>query len=171
MLDPIGTTLTSKLDGDEIVKAGLQGGEAASTLRLRFLVVPESARGEPAEHMWRLILTPLDRHVHESLPIEVRADAVMGLTQKGAPPADIDLSRWEGYDFGVSRRHLQLRPSEKSLYVIDLNSTNGTHVNGLPIGPSWAHALSTGDILTVGMLNLRITLLAMPRLDMMSQLG
>lgn len=170
MLDQV-NGLTSRLDGDDIIKAGLQGGEAANTLRLRFLVVPETMRGQPAQNIWRLILTPLDRHVHESLPIEVRGDAVMGISQKGTFEADIDLTRWEGYDFGVSRRHVQLRPSEKSLYVIDLNSTNGTHVNGLPIGPSWAHALSTGDILTLGMLNLRVTLLAMPRMDLISQLG
>jgi len=170
MINPTSSP-TSKLSYDDIIKAGLQGGEASNTLRLKFLVVPESARGEVAKHVWRLILTPLDRHVHESLPVEVRGDAVMGINKAGGAEPDIDLSRWDGYDFGVSRRHVQLRPSEKSLYVIDLNSTNGTHVNGLPIGPSWAHALSTGDILTVGMLNLRITLLAMPRLDMISQLG
>jgi len=171
MLEIVNPNLTGKLDQEEIERAGLEAGNASDTLRLRFHVVPESSRGQSVEHVWRVILSPLDRGVRDALPIEVRADAVVGVNLEGSPDVDIDLSRWDAYEQGVSRRHVQFRPAEKNLYVIDLDSTNGTHVNGLPIGPSWAHALSTGDILTLGMLNLRVTLLAMPRVDPLSQLG
>jgi adenylate cyclase len=67
-----------------------------------------------------------------------------GVTQLGrADENDIVLSG----DL-ISRRHARLRLSGDQLFVEDLNSRNGTRVNGEPVeGP---RVLRSGDILTVG---------------------
>ncbi|SHJ95911.1 FhaA domain-containing protein [Desulforamulus aeronauticus] len=50
-------------------------------------------------------------------------------------------------DTGVSRRHAQVEKIGGRYWLTDLNSTNGTFVNGLPIDKM---ELSTGDVITVG---------------------
>lgn len=54
-------------------------------------------------------------------------------------------------DANVSRRHAQLRRDGELLYLIDLGSTNGTFVNGVPIRH---HRLSDGDVIKIGMTSL-----------------
>ncbi len=51
------------------------------------------------------------------------------------------------FDTGMSRRHFQVEIRAGNVIVSDLNSTNGTFVNGQRIQKS---ALATGDILTAG---------------------
>jgi two-component system response regulator AtoC len=48
----------------------------------------------------------------------------------------------------VSRRHASIRVDDGQLHIADLGSHNGTRVNGEPVGAS--HALSSGDVATVG---------------------
>jgi pSer/pThr/pTyr-binding forkhead associated (FHA) protein len=54
----------------------------------------------------------------------------------------------------VSRLHCQLTASEDSLQVKDLNSTNGTFVNGKRVKTA---ALNEGDRLSVGRLELMVS--------------
>jgi hypothetical protein len=55
-------------------------------------------------------------------------------------------------DTNVSRRHAEIRRDGDSFMVVDLGSTNGTRVNGIPVH---SHRLSSGDIVTVGTTSLR----------------
>ncbi len=48
----------------------------------------------------------------------------------------------------VSKEHARIEPGVDGLRIIDLGSTNGTHLNGRPVGG--ALALRSGDILNVG---------------------
>ena len=50
-------------------------------------------------------------------------------------------------DSGVSRRHAQIEKVGGRYWLTDLNSTNGTFVNGLPIEKT---ELTTGDVITAG---------------------
>lgn len=50
-------------------------------------------------------------------------------------------------DSGISRRHAQIEKIGGRFWVTDLNSTNGTSVNGLPIEKK---ELTSGDVITVG---------------------
>ncbi|WP_334144253.1 DUF3662 and FHA domain-containing protein [Rhabdothermincola sp.] len=50
-------------------------------------------------------------------------------------------------DANVSRRHAEIRPRGDGFVVIDLGSTNGTRVNGVPVSE---RELRDGDELTVG---------------------
>ncbi|EHB48668.1 Forkhead-associated protein [Mycolicibacterium rhodesiae JS60] len=55
----------------------------------------------------------------------------------------------DGYD-NVSRRHARISLEAGSVFVEDLDSTNGTTVNGAHIAPRHRTAVALGDILGFG---------------------
>jgi hypothetical protein len=55
-------------------------------------------------------------------------------------------------DTSVSRRHAEIRPSSDGWTVVDLGSTNGTRVNGVPVTE---RRQADGDTITVGDATLR----------------
>lgn len=57
-------------------------------------------------------------------------------------------------DARVSRRHAQLWNNGGQFAVLDQGSTNGTFVNGVPV--TGTHPLKSGDILSLGGLELRL---------------
>jgi pSer/pThr/pTyr-binding forkhead associated (FHA) protein len=61
-----------------------------------------------------------------------------------SPEADINIS----YDDYCSRKHASIRILNNKFVIEDLNSTNGTYVNGKKIEGEWM--LSDGDIITFG---------------------
>lgn len=81
-----------------------------------------------------------------------RADAVSGFFP------DIDLTPHGALDNGVGRRHLRLFVQGSQLMVEDLDSTNGSFVNGQKLAPRQPQALNNGDELRLGRLNLRVQL-------------
>lgn len=109
---------------------------------------------------WRVVLVPEDGG--QPRPYEIRGDAVLGSHLGEDNPPDIDVTDWQGYEHGVSRRHLMLRPGTHKLFIMDLRSTNGTHINGLPLGVGWAYALHSGDLITAGTLHMRIQIVEQP---------
>src|SRR5437868_9299803 len=52
-------------------------------------------------------------------------------------------------DSSVSRRHAEVRLGDDGWFVRDLESTNGTYVNGVRIGPG-EHPLRARDVLQFG---------------------
>jgi len=51
---------------------------------------------------------------------------------------------------GISRVHCSIRSGEASVFLRDLGSTNGTHVNGQPVRAREDVPLRTGDLVAVG---------------------
>ncbi|MBN1679576.1 MAG: FHA domain-containing protein [Anaerolineae bacterium] len=72
----------------------------------------------------------------------------------GAPDNLIDLSQHNAQTHGVSRAHCQLRPKNNRLYVADLNSTNGTYLNGVKLNPHREYLIAHGDRLIMGTLHI-----------------
>lgn len=66
---------------------------------------------------------------------------------------DIDLTRFDGIDMGVSRRHAALVRYKDVVHIIDLKSMNGTFVNGERLVPDNPHPLSDGDKVGIANLN------------------
>jgi hypothetical protein len=75
--------------------------------------------------------------------------------------AHLDLSKFQGEDLGVSRRHAQLRydPQDKTVRLTDMRSANGTYVNGQKLHPGEVRVLRHGDRLRLGKLEIGITIL------------
>jgi predicted amidophosphoribosyltransferase len=63
---------------------------------------------------------------------------------------DIDMTPHGGEEGGVSRRHAQLLHEGDAWFVVDLNSTNGSYVNGTEIAPSARVPLQDGDRIGLG---------------------
>ncbi|HLY27019.1 MAG TPA: FHA domain-containing protein, partial [Aggregatilineales bacterium] len=73
--------------------------------------------------------------------------------------AQLDLEEYSGFDKGVSRTHARLVREDKSVFIEDLGSSNGTFVNGRDIGAHQSYSLSNGDELRLGELRITIYLL------------
>jgi hypothetical protein len=69
---------------------------------------------------------------------------------------DIDLTQDGGATHGVSRQHACIYQGNNGTYVEDINSTNGTFVNGERLSPLQTYPLQHGDVLRLGQLELQI---------------
>lgn len=76
------------------------------------------------------------------------------LIGRGTPQSDqipdIDLSAYGGGQSGVSRLHARLVHEGGQWYLEDLNSTNGTCVNGQPVLPGQLTVLEEDDVIQLG---------------------
>jgi pSer/pThr/pTyr-binding forkhead associated (FHA) protein len=84
--------------------------------------------------------------------------SVVTPTVIGRAEADVNLNPFGAEELGVSRHHLEIVPLEKHLMIRDLNSTNGTFLNGVPCEPKQAYMLRSNDRLRLGRLELLVTL-------------
>lgn len=93
--------------------------------------------------------------------IELNDDVLLGREQ--FVPGFVELFQVaDPEQYGVSRRHALLRPTESKLYLIDLGSTNGTWINGHSIGVNMPYSLSNGDMVRLGRLEFTIHILNHP---------
>jgi pSer/pThr/pTyr-binding forkhead associated (FHA) protein len=68
---------------------------------------------------------------------------------------DIDLTLYGGVEAGVSRRHAKItRLGEDRYYIMDLSSTNFTHINGEKLEAFEPKVLADGDEIFLGTLKL-----------------
>jgi pSer/pThr/pTyr-binding forkhead associated (FHA) protein len=89
--------------------------------------------------------------------------AIIGRSDAPMSIADIDLTECKiDNKSAISRRHAVIEWVDRKLQIIDLDSTNGTFVNGkqlLPAAskqPSNPEILKTGDIIKLGNLELEV---------------
>ncbi len=93
----------------------------------------------------------------ELLSLVGRDNYTLGRSISGqAVVPDVDLDRYEAYDAGISRMHAELRIAEDGVYVVDLDSSNGTIVNGKRIAAQEPEPINHGDILQLGRLRLQV---------------
>ena len=84
------------------------------------------------------------------IPLHDIDQAVIGRSDGAGTPI-IDLTpHGGGQGHGVSRRHAQVTVLGSQVVILDLNSTNGTHVNGKPISTKTPVPLADGDTVDVG---------------------
>lgn len=62
----------------------------------------------------------------------------------------VDLSPHSGYEMGVSRFHAMIVTLDNRVTIKDLNSLNGTRINGAMLEPSKEYLLDHGDKITFG---------------------
>ena len=75
---------------------------------------------------------------------------------------DLDYAPYGAMRHGVSRRHALVKPGERTLYLIDQSSTNGTWVNGQRLLPGREFPLSDGDIIELGALRMTLRIVQSP---------
>lgn len=84
----------------------------------------------------------------------------------------VDLGGIIEQEGGVSREHVCIQKIDNQVFVCDLNSTNGTHLNGSELFPMRNYILKNGDILKLGKVSVEIRLKKEPhRIDEESPKG
>ncbi|MCU0512601.1 MAG: FHA domain-containing protein [Anaerolineae bacterium] len=97
-------------------------------------------------------------HVRETgalLETSARAPLTIG-RRNTTMPVDIDLTEFNAIEMGISRNHVRIQPAGNMLMAVDLNSINGTTLNGVAMKANRAYELRDGDILKTGRLHLRV---------------
>lgn len=69
---------------------------------------------------------------------------------------DVDLTEYSAAEHGISRVHAVIDCTRTGLHVTDLDSRNGTFVNGEKVHPYNAHILRHGDTIRLGSLALDV---------------
>jgi hypothetical protein len=155
---------TTNREGELIcVNCGiLLAKQAPTTIHLP-LPMPLSASGlltrslEPAGNSTLLTLEASE-HVYE-IPATNGTSVLMGRNNTALTPAAmsvLDLVEAGGVGLGVSRRHALIWCDDSNFFVKDLDSTNGTYLNGRRLRPREQHLLVSGDVLRLGALEVRV---------------
>jgi hypothetical protein len=89
-------------------------------------------------------------------PIAFRMEQefVLGRGEDSKSEPRVDLTDYEGFETGVSRRHAVIKVFEDKYILIDLNSSNGTWLNGDRLLPDKPHDLPSGGVIQLGRLKL-----------------
>lgn len=66
----------------------------------------------------------------------------------------LDLSDFDGFKMGLSRRHAMIRQTESGYEIIDLSSTNGTWLNDKRLEPYTPYPLPSGSRLHLSRIRL-----------------
>ena len=74
----------------------------------------------------------------------------------GTKNVDIDLTEFGPEVKGVSRVHAEFQVRGGKLYVIDLESSNGTYLKGNRIDPNQAVEVPSGSVLSFGALHVQV---------------
>jgi hypothetical protein len=81
----------------------------------------------------------------ETVIMAVEDRVVIGRAMEGDTSIGFDLTPHGAYHFGVSRMHAIMTMNDGFLYLEDLNSTNGTRINGFQVTPKQKYRLRDGD--------------------------
>lgn len=119
---------------------------------------------------------PLDKHrpwviefrvVGTASTMQVRVGDTMvigrGDNASGFTP-EVDLTSFDAFAKGVSRKHALITIKDQRLMVRDLNSTNGTRLNNVICKPGEEYRLRHGNELMFGTLRIQISFSVVPAL-------
>ena len=101
-----------------------------------------------------------------TIQVQVRESMLIGRSdaeQQVFP--EIDLVPFNAFAHGVSRRHALIEIQDSRLFIKDLGSTNGTHLNGVQLKAHEPYRLRHGDQIMLGQLKLQVLFAVVPMHD------
>jgi CheY-like chemotaxis protein len=105
-----------------------------------------------------------------TLQTKVRESMVIGRSDSDQHIfPEIDLLPYNAFAMGVSRKHAEIEIHEGRLYLKDLNSTNGTRLNNVPLQAHQRYRLRHGDQIMVGQLRMQVLFAVVPAHDITSR--
>lgn len=113
---------------------------------------------------WRLLMQ-IGGQNQTTVGIEVKDRILLGRSDPiGNFYPDLDLTPYGGQEGGVSRRHAVIIQDHENqtLYLEDLNSTNGTRINGFTLEARRRYRLRDGDEIEVGRLQIVLRFVRSP---------
>ncbi len=124
---------------------------------------PPTPTGPLSSTPWRLLVQILNEG-QTTVGLEVTDEIVIGRSDPNASfKPQLDLTPYGGHSGGVSRRHAVIRQKENALFLEDLNSTNGTRLNGGELRPGQQYRLRHGDEIELGDIKLAIRFIQTPQ--------
>ena len=98
------------------------------------------------------------RNANEPLAIPRTGKVMLGRTEDNSMSAtpDITLNNYNAEDLGVSRLHAALDTSVSPPTITDLDSFNGSFINGQQLMPHQTYTLQSGDEIRLGRMVLRV---------------
>jgi len=119
--------------------------------------VSRNVPGRGKQEVWKVIFQPMAASEVKELGVEVKGLMIVGRVEEGAPSKpDLDLNPFDAGSFGVSRMHVIITPSSEGPCITDMNSTNGTWINGLYLEPGRQYRLRSNDRVELGTLKLLV---------------
>lgn len=104
--------------------------------------------------------TVISLHFQETgnkVTLPTQEETVLGRTDEHTKTyPDVDLTPFGAIDRGVSRTHVTIKRGEDTVTLIDLDSVNGTFLNGQRVLPQQPRILRDGDEIRFGKLTARI---------------
>lgn len=131
--------------------------EITDVLNYRPAVASMEDRGPhpPADQVappWRLLLQ-IGSENRTTLGVSVQPEMLVGREDiKKREVPEIDFAPFDGSRHGVSRKHARITYKDGALYIEDLDSTNGTRINGYQLETDNVYRLRDGDELEFGRL-------------------
>src|SRR5579859_3399567 len=128
------------------------GGKSTGLLPdLAELLEPGAIKQEAPRALKRPDIAIYVGDLDEPLIVSLTRDLVLGRFGgiENNTPANIDLAPFGAMESGVSRKHALLRRLGPDVVVIDLESTNGTRLNGMPLKAHQPVTLRSGDRLVL----------------------
>lgn len=117
----------------------------------------ELTQGKAAETPWQVLFQTINFPGPEYIGLDILGLAVIGRADpESDTQPDLDLSPFEAQIHGVSRRHAVLASTDEGLWLIDLDSANGTWLNNKYLHPGQKYRLRSGDTVEFGSLKLMI---------------
>jgi pSer/pThr/pTyr-binding forkhead associated (FHA) protein len=104
----------------------------------------------------RLVLD-LEQSEYREVTVNESEDVTLGRVDRFTSVLpDVNLTRIGGWECGVSRLHAAIRLENGKLYLVDLDSTNGTFLNGKRLPPGGTKLLRNGDRVRLGIFRIRV---------------
>ncbi len=129
------------------------------TRQLRPILGSVESSASPPGSSLRSGEAPSSLHIEGvKVPLPFHDNITLGrpISQSDAWQTHVDLTPFNAYGRGVSRRHIRLVIRHQRAYVSDLSSTNGTWLNGQRLTPFHEYLLHDGVELRLGLLNIKI---------------
>jgi FHA domain len=81
---------------------------------------------------------------------------ILGREMNTEAQARIDLTAYDGLLLGVSRQHVSIEATKTGYSICDLESTNGTWLNGVKLVPHRQYKLESGNLLRLGQMGVYV---------------
>lgn len=126
-----------------------------------FTLPVEPERQHPDGLHWRVHLVGLFPG-GKPVGLDVLGDVILGRGTDPDSRPDLNLDVFGARHQGVSRQHALLRPTRLSLYLLDLNSTNGTRFNACPLNVGMTRPITDGCTIALGDLTFEVRIIQAP---------
>lgn len=145
------------------INAGRKTGKLTDTHQVE-VVSSETGRVEPKLGLlrpWRIAFVLQESGVR--IITDVTETLVLGrIAPDNSDTPVIDLRQFDAEEAGVSRKHLLIKVEGDGVYAADLQSANGTLINGRRLEPHTFYPVYHRDELVLGLMRIVIELLIDP---------